>query len=348
MVNSRKYYLDILRIIAIIQVINIHVTARFFNDKQIFGKYEWWSANIIDSLSRTGVPIFIMISGALLLGNKSEEKMSKFFEKRFSRILIPFLFFSAFYYVVYNDSTVTFKNIGNFILALIQNNVYYHLWFMYTIIGLYLVVPIIRIYVNNANGKQLLYFEILCWISGGALPIINQIFKINISLVIPVVGGAVGLFILGYILDNKNFSKKIRYGIYLCSLISILITILGTFIISEETGEISQVLFNNWGMNIIIMASALFIFIKQILIKYSIKDCIIKIIFVSISNLSFGIYLIHIHILTLLENGKIPLLLPQNMPSTLLGLTCRTFCVFIISYFIIYCISKIKYINRVV
>lgn len=343
---ERKYYADLLRVIAIIQVISIHVSSGFFGNVDLIDTYPWRVATIVDSISRTGVPIFIMISGMLLLDKNKNYDIKVFFKKRVSKIIIPFIFWGIFYFVKYGNK-MNFEGIKKFILALVTNNIFYHLPFMYIIIGLYLITPILNVFVKNATQKQLWYFEILCWIVGGVIPFINEVFKINIGIQIPMVGNMVGLFVLGYLLDNIKFNKKTRYAIYLLGAISILLTIVGTYYFSIKTGTANQILYNNGGVNIIIIASSIFILCRQIYYKYKINDKF-NIIIANISKLSFGIYLLHVHIVLSLEQSKIPLLLPQYMPCTFYGLLMRVITVFIITYIIVYVISKIKYLNKIV
>ena len=79
--NKRVYYLDILRVIACLSVIMIHVTANYLYTN--FGSVNFVISNIINSLSRIGVPLFVMISGSLLLN--SEYTLSK--QKLINRII---------------------------------------------------------------------------------------------------------------------------------------------------------------------------------------------------------------------------------------------------------------------
>ena len=76
--KNRIYYLDILRVIACLFVILIHSSAQYVIEN--VGSLNFWTGNIIDGLSRVAVPIFVMISGALLLDknyNYTEKKLIK-------------------------------------------------------------------------------------------------------------------------------------------------------------------------------------------------------------------------------------------------------------------------------
>src|SRR3546814_10576210 len=83
--------MDTARIGACFMVVVLHVAAMNFG---VFDN-QWWASNFYDSLTRSCVPVFLMISGVLLLGK--QETLAVFFRKRFARILPPLLFWSLFY-----------------------------------------------------------------------------------------------------------------------------------------------------------------------------------------------------------------------------------------------------------
>lgn len=77
----RVYYLDILRVLACIAVIMIHASGDYVLDN--FGSSNFMIGNVLDSLSRIGVPIFVMISGSLLLDeNHIVQKKNGFIESK--------------------------------------------------------------------------------------------------------------------------------------------------------------------------------------------------------------------------------------------------------------------------
>lgn len=63
----------------------------------ILGTEYWWISNVYDSISRWGVPVFVMVSGALLLDTSKQEGILTFYKKRLSKIFIPIIFWTAFY-----------------------------------------------------------------------------------------------------------------------------------------------------------------------------------------------------------------------------------------------------------
>ncbi|GAB4461904.1 MAG: hypothetical protein Kow0070_20170 [Anaerolineales bacterium] len=97
--NPRKVWLDYLRVFAILAVITGHVIADFYG---LFGKVgaaEWWLSNVLGILARSAVPVFVMVSGALLLGKSYS--IGAFYKKRALRLIPPIIFWNLVYLGVY-------------------------------------------------------------------------------------------------------------------------------------------------------------------------------------------------------------------------------------------------------
>ena len=99
MENSRNHGLDILRVLASYLVIQVH-TGEFYyispTGTVLSGENPFW-VGVLNSICRTAVPLFVMISGFLLLPIK--EEMTPFFKKRFTRVAIPFVIWCVLYAV---------------------------------------------------------------------------------------------------------------------------------------------------------------------------------------------------------------------------------------------------------
>lgn len=152
MKDSTKYF-DILRTIAVFAVISIHVSGGNMGLEGINRRY-WNELNLYESFARFGVPLFVMISGALFL-NTEKQIDEKYLVRKILRIVISFIVCSACYAFVFfrYDKTELVKNF-------IQG--YGHLWFMFMIVGLYLVTPILRQVVKNRRVEA--YFLLLAFI----------------------------------------------------------------------------------------------------------------------------------------------------------------------------------------
>ena len=194
MQSNRIESLDNLRVLATFTVILVHVSHPL--TEQIHHQY-WWVANLYDSSARFCVPIFLMISGSLLLDK--QEGIKSFLSRRITRILLPFLFWNTVYllvdqYFLYENSK-QFFGINEIIKAYLKG-ASFHFWYVYMILGLYLFIPFLTVWTTLKKQSQMLYFLgiWLITITVSCLPLRYQQY----STELPYFSGFVGYLILGY------------------------------------------------------------------------------------------------------------------------------------------------------
>lgn len=178
MEKERFAYLDLLRSLAICAVVMIHTSAPFIMSYDNT-TMEFIIGNIFDSVSRVGVPLFIMISGALML----KEEREFYCRRSVFRLIQLFLIWSLVYAMMYHVITPILNgeniNIVELFGAIIHGH--YHLWYMFAIIGLYLLTPILRSFVNLKNRNIIKYFIILSIIFQFTEPLIKLLLiEVNI------------------------------------------------------------------------------------------------------------------------------------------------------------------------
>ena len=343
--NNDIFWITRLRALATIAVIVLHISAPIlisFNPENITNV--WWIGNFYNSTTRFCVPIFLMISGALLIPQQLTIK--EFYRKRLKRVLLPFMFWSLIYlcftlkshYSSFSEilSIVAFKYILSLLFA--GNESSFHLWYIFMIIPIYLITPVISKWARSSKNNELLIF-IAFWLVSLLLelPIIK---KLNIKLDLRYFSKYLGYIILGYYIFRLKKSKNIFYlGIGL-TLIGFLITLMGTYYLTLKNGQFVHFLYEYLSLNVILSSAGIFIIIKSNLIPQIIPRNLISI----LANYSFGIYLSHILILNFL---------------TQLGLNWKTFnpiisvpivaflCIFS-SVTLIWLLRKIPYIKQFV
>ena len=79
-------------------VIVLHALGDYFYKESSFGSSLWWCLGFINEFCRTGVPLFFMISGFLLLKEDIPD-IKEFYKRRFTKICIPLACYNVFYYV---------------------------------------------------------------------------------------------------------------------------------------------------------------------------------------------------------------------------------------------------------
>lgn len=245
-----------------------------------------------------------MLSGALLLvPAKVDEPLRVFFKKRASRIVLPFAFWMGAYFVwrmLVNHETVTWQTIVGGVLG----GPYIHFWFLYMLIGLYLVTPLVRVFVAHANKRLMQYFFVLWLIGSSAVPLLELLIAHDLNSYVFLITGHIGYFLLGFYLLNKHthVNKKL---LWLGVLLGFAWTALGTYWVSATLGGLQQFFFYDYfSLGVIISSVALFLLLSSV--KYSkIKNRFPRfdrlIHYISINTLA--IYLFHFMVLETLENG---------------------------------------------
>lgn len=149
-INGRVAFADLLRVFGILAVIVLSLTGVRIEHVAV-STQAWWVLNLYDGLTRWCVPVFVMLSGMFMLDPKNGMPLSKLFFRNGLRILLCLMFWGGVYAVVSYMTAggrFTWHGLWNAILSALRGNTHYHLWFLYIILGLYLVTH--------------MYFEFYC------------------------------------------------------------------------------------------------------------------------------------------------------------------------------------------
>lgn len=303
---------------------------------------DWLAADAYNALVRFCVPVFVMITGALLL--QREYELGDFLKRRLGRLIPPFIFWSLVYigYKLYDGELELSDNIWpniKLVLQQLQTGSYYHLWYVYLLIGLYLFIPIISKFVRNATEKELLYFLgiwLLTMILGK--PYLN-VFDPGIDL--HNFTGYTGYLVLGYYLAYKPFKFKNMASI--AALVFILCIVLiasGTYLLLLKTRSLSTFFYEPISPFILILSASAFLMARFIKIKL---NPVVNNIISNIGKYTLGLYLSHALILNLLELSGITYSIFNPVFSIpLVALLC-----FSLSCLMIYVMSKLPLLKYV-
>ncbi|VFS61711.1 Inner membrane protein YiaH [Kluyvera cryocrescens] len=144
--QAKINWIDNLRGIACLMVVMIHTTTWFVTNPHTISPLSWDLANVLNSASRVSVPLFFMISGFLFFGPRSAQP------RHFLRIALCLLFYSAIALIFI--ATFTHISVEASLKNVLQKPIFYHLWFFFAIMVIYLVSPLIE--VKAIGGKMLL------------------------------------------------------------------------------------------------------------------------------------------------------------------------------------------------
>ncbi|TMM46322.1 acyltransferase [Colwellia ponticola] len=347
MKNTQIIWVDYIRAIACFMVVFLHSAAPLLNKYNELPLNYWFIGNVYDSLVRVCVPLFFMVSGFLLL--QKDEALPLYFSKRFSKLFIPIVFWSLFFVLwrsfIENDSPLTFWHLYS--LVLIPS--YYHLWFLYALIGLYLFVPILRKITNSADNKLLIYYCIIWFLAVSIIPFIEKVSGIDSKIDLNSISGFIGYFVLGFLLGKKEVSTKVFIISCILYLSLVSVTVIGTYYLTmKNEGVFSGYLYSYLAPNTVLAAGSCFILIKYLAINSKLFQMIsISKIIKIISSCSFGIYLVHPVFLYLFKNGDLGFQLSAFSGDPLLYIPLTSFFVFTLSFFIIFIIKKIPVLKLI-
>ena len=170
MQNSREYWLDWMRVVACFLVMLTHSCEPFYlggEGSLILTKYDAVWVAFLNSFPRACVALFIFASAYLQF--PLHYSTGEFFKKRALRILPPFLFWSIVYALVWGQPVQNFKD-----LLLNFNYAAGHLWFVYMLIGLYLIMPLLSPWAEKVGKKELQVY-IGIWLFTTIIPFIRQL-----------------------------------------------------------------------------------------------------------------------------------------------------------------------------
>ena len=322
--NQHIIWLDVVRFIAMFTVVCCHCTDPFNfypGTAPNIGEIKLWGA-IYGSVLRPCVPLFVMITGALLLPVRGDA--STFYKKRIPRVFYPFLIWSVLYnlfpwitgllglnpqiildFFPYAGEEVMQQSFSvslEYILMIPFNFsiLAVHMWYIYLLIGLYLYLPVFSAWVEKASERAKLMF-LLAWGVTLLLPYYYQFVSNylwgtcswNSFGMLYAFAGFNGYLLLGHYLKNLEWSlkKTLAIGIPMFA-VGYAVTFLGFRHITalpEYTDEMLELFFTCCSLNVVMMTIPVFMLAK----KVKVNSERMKKALANLTVCGFGIYMIH-------------------------------------------------------
>lgn len=322
--NQHIVWLDVVRFIAMFTVVCCHCTDPFNfypGTAPNIGEIKLWGA-IYGSVLRPCVPLFVMITGALLMPVRGDT--STFYKKRIPRVFYPFLIWSVLYnlfpwitgllglnpqiildFFPYAGEEVMQQSFSvslEYILMIPFNFsiLAVHMWYIYLLIGLYLYLPVFSAWVEKASERAKLMF-LLAWGVTLLLPYYYQFVSNylwgtcswNSFGMLYAFAGFNGYLLLGHYLKNLEWSlkKTLAIGIPMFA-VGYAVTFLGFRHITalpEYTDEMLELFFTYCSLNVVMMTIPVFMLAK----KVKVNSERMKKALANLTVCGFGIYMIH-------------------------------------------------------
>ncbi len=288
--NGRVAYYDRLRILAMIGVVLVHVCAGTVTELAADG-FTWHLTNLLDAASRFAVPVYLMLTGALLLGDDRALSLRDILKRRMVPVAVPLAVWTVIYGVLrfawqgmlHEDFVLT-----QALSSLFSKPIEVHLWYLYALLAIYLVLPFLRLIVKHAPRKLIVYGVALWLIYSSLMRAAGGLFP---QLALPVygnldfLGGYLGYVLLGWVLattERVPSRPLLITGAVVCTLI----TTAATYLMTRSAGELNAVFYQYFMPNVVGQSICVFLWMRTTSETAS-SWC------APVAELSFGVYLTH-------------------------------------------------------
>lgn len=351
--KKRITWIELLRIVACIGVIGIHVASQHFRDMPLDSGV-WRVSNFYHGINRFAVSVFVMISGTLYLDSKRKWSLKKLWTKNIFQLVVVYVFWQIFY-AVYRIVVAGKPAIGSvefFKKILIYcSESYFHLWYLPMLAGLLSVTPLLWEIVNCERGKKWEEYLILLFLFIKIIPYTVDAFSFSMKEYVMNILNTVrpgliinyaGYFILGHYLSHYEISKKMEYIIYALGIGLISAGILLGQYISPQRGTALQDYYENFTLAVFFWGSTIFLFFKNHVSRIQWTEKQERII-CKFGGYTFGIYLIHVFFRDILYRAGVDSMMIGN---TFIAIPMVMVCIFVLSCIAVILIRKIPFLGK--
>ncbi len=341
--KQRNVSYDLMRICAAILVVLLHVAA--LKSKTVESTtFEWQVMNFYNCFTRSCVPLFFMLNGVFSL--RKDINIKNLYLKKILPLVIIYIVWSFLYVVdMLGIDNVIQTRLINILRMMVSGK--YHLWFIPTLIGLYMMHPVLRAIVGYKDGEYLRYYFVLFICVGILKPTVllflteEHSFYISVLKKVPVeMMSYCGYVLLGYYLANIYNKKHRPWILFVVFCAASVATAIICHFYAVSQGKSVGILYSNISLPSFIEAIALFLFFKNVKGKFS--GGVRKVI-AFLSPLTFGVYLIHPFIMDQLD-GKFELNALTFSP--MFSIPLLTVLIVLICFAVTYVMNKIPVVKK--
>lgn len=328
--KTRKFHYDILRVLAAFSVVMLHSAAQFWYDLDIRSA-EWIIANSYDAVFRFGVPVFVMISGAIFLDKEYVLDVKRLYKHNILKLIVLYVIWSVAY-GLYDTRTWDWKVAGAKLILKEMLNGRYHLWFIPMIVGIYMLLPVLKSWVENAKQKTIEYFLMLffvlqiCSETIRALTLNDELHYILDLGKVEMACGYIGYFVLGYYLMHIGIGKKLKRVVYAMVVPSAVANVILGFLLAWRVNERVALIYDSFGIFTFFIAVALFIFVceKGRNVSFGTKSSkMLK----ELSVNTLGVYVLHVGLMEFTKDlGFHSMMVPNVVGIPAYAVLCFVIC----------------------
>lgn len=310
--KKRELYAELLRIIAAFSVVFQHTVTSIWYNVPV-DSTEFFVLNFLNSLSRFGVGVFIMISGAFMLSPRYDRPAKKILSHNVPKLIILLVVWGLIYGFV--DVACQSGDWQDYLAAPITlfTKPPTHLWFLYTLVSLYLITPALRVFTKNASRQMVLYVIALFFVFGLVIPTANHIIKqtahivIYKNIAIQGITSYAGFYLTGFYISHYGLPKIGRRLLYASAFVSWLISFVYSTYFSLVKETPNEFFYGNFRPMTFIIAAAIFCLLRSKCADSKTGDPRI----LKVSKCMLGVYLVHPMFIKAFYGLKLSLLEPH-------------------------------------
>lgn len=326
--KGKELYIEVLRIAAILLVIFNHTDGYFLYYSNTENPLTWWFSFVGSALCRVNVPLFIMITGALLL--EKEESVRTLYKKRVLRIGIVLAVFSFFYYTlnVFRNAQNEFSFI-DFLKGLLSGSIQESFWYLYLYLGLLLLLPLLRRMARGCRDGELRYLLILQIVLGTGAGGFSFLTETGINNNLYLLNIYIFYLLAGYYLGRRVDMERVPKRWVIIVFVANVLCLFGTYLIVRldyiRNGIYSQDMLNLFTP---VLTMGIFFCVKWLCYRYDVSKNLKKLI-CEAGGCVFGIYLLE----QLARIQLLPLyLFLSEKTFGVLACTCYVVCSFALAW----------------
>lgn len=345
---------DVLKILAIYAVIVIHSAAPYLILYEERGLHDWWAGNFFDSAARWCIPVFVMLSGFFLIEKYREDTFWSFFGRRFLRVLFPLMIWSFIYFLWRIYANGEELSLFSFVPMLFMEPAYYHLWYMYLVIELYLLAPIMGLYMKHSCCRHNWYYLGLWFVMAVVLTFIESWSGVRTYISIGTENSIfkfAGYFALGWMLKDVTLKNAAKALFFLLFLLGLSITAYGTYHVTilRGNGEFSDIFYEYFSFSVFFMSVSIFLLAKSIsppafFDRPGGRHRVLSLVAASVP----GIYLVHAMLIAVAKRGMLGFVFTPDMMGLYLGIPVFALGILLASLSVVIIIRALPIIKYIV
>lgn len=334
--GKRAIDLDVIKILACFLVIVNHTSTYLIQYGQ-YTKLNVFFYSFSFMFCKIAVPLFIMVSGSLLLSRQdSFQKIMK----RIMKVMVPLVLLSIVAYV-YKYGLDALPGFG---LTFLRDPILVPFWYLYLLVGLYLMSPFVAKMVLNMNDHDHRVFILLVLIVPGTVSLLGLIFGFSISkyLMGAFVPYVIGYFVAGHYFRKTELRQNQLLMVWGTLIVSLTAETAAMYLVSMDQGNPAYFLDNITMINTVLVSLCVFILIRYYTSKIHLSGVVIERIG-KLSELTWGIYLVHVFIYPRI--ARFSLIIKVFSFNSIIGLLMLEFSVMVISGLIVWGLKKVPLVR---